>query len=219
VIPRPGGSAENRSESGAPMEAADSDDGSRETAGGKLRAAAAELPKPKFGGASEADDPMESASAVRLEAPAADESYVPLRGEFGRAKPAPDDAKARRAEEPKLSPLERGRFGAGVPLQEHAPIFRDRGPLSKECARAQNEVRAAFAAREVADKLFHYRRALRLCPDDPIYHNGLGEVYRSLARWEDAEFEFREALRLDPAFRPASDNLRTLSANNKGGDA
>ena len=63
----------------------------------------------------------------------------------------------------------------------------------------------------MADKLFHYRRALRLCPDNALYHNGLGEIYRSLNRLDDAEYEFREALRLDPGFQTARENLSGLS--------
>lgn len=79
-----------------------------------------------------------------------------------------------------------------------------------ECNQAEGEISKASASSELADKLFHYRRALRLCPDNPSYHNGLGEIYLSLNRRNDAEFEFREALNLDPNYQPASNNLNAL---------
>ncbi len=78
---------------------------------------------------------------------------------------------------------------------------------SAECQQAQQEADSASSAQDVADKLFHYRRALRLCPGSASFHNGLGEVYISLNRKEDAAFEFQEALKLDPSFSAAQSNL------------
>ncbi len=63
----------------------------------------------------------------------------------------------------------------------------------------------------LADKLFHFRRALRLCPDSADYHNGLGEVYLVLNRKNDAEFEFKEALRLNPSLYIAKKNLNMIN--------
>jgi len=82
--------------------------------------------------------------------------------------------------------------------------------LTAECAEAETEVKNAVGSEALADKLFHYRRALRLCPDNPAYHNGMGEVYLSLQRVGDAEYEFKEALRLDPGYSPARQNLDSL---------
>jgi tetratricopeptide (TPR) repeat protein len=76
-----------------------------------------------------------------------------------------------------------------------------------ECQKAENEAKSALTARDAADKLFHYRRALRLCPDNASYHNGLGEVYITLNRNEDARYEFQEALRLSPGHAGAQANL------------
>ena len=80
-----------------------------------------------------------------------------------------------------------------------------------ECIKAESEVRSVGQALEPADRLFHYRRALRMCPTNPAFHNGLGEVYVSLGRKTDAEFEFKEALKLDPAFDSAVKNLNALN--------
>lgn len=80
-----------------------------------------------------------------------------------------------------------------------------------ECRQAEEEASRAESAAEVSDRLFHYRRALRLCPNSPAYHNALGEVYLSLNRSSDADYEFREALRVDPSFGPARENINALS--------
>ncbi len=79
-----------------------------------------------------------------------------------------------------------------------------------ECKEGLAEAGKANAAVESADKLFHLRRALRLCPDNAYFHNSLGEVYLSLNRLSDAEFEFREAVRLDSNFTIARNNLDAL---------
>ncbi|MBN8549842.1 MAG: tetratricopeptide repeat protein [Deltaproteobacteria bacterium] len=108
--------------------------------------------------------------------------------------------------------------------QAAAPVGADMGAMNAarmngakapnlntpECTQAEGEVNKAAGSAELADKLFHYRRALRLCPDNPAYHNGLGEIYLSLNRRNDAEFEFREALNLDPQFQAATNNLNSL---------
>ena len=69
---------------------------------------------------------------------------------------------------------------------------------TSECRSAQEEMNQANRANEAADKLFHLRRALRLCPDNATNHTALGDLYRSLNRPEDATFEYQEALKLEP---------------------
>ena len=82
---------------------------------------------------------------------------------------------------------------------------------SADCQRALREGDEAERVGDSADKLFHYRRALRLCPENPRFHNGLGEVYLKMGRSDDARFEFKEALRLEPSYALAKSNLRSLS--------
>lgn len=82
---------------------------------------------------------------------------------------------------------------------------------SGDCAKADAEIKKGELQEDVSDKLFHYRRALRLCPSNGGYHNKIGELYLSLNRREDAKFEFEEALRLSPGNATASSNLKKVS--------
>jgi len=80
--------------------------------------------------------------------------------------------------------------------------------VSDDCREADKEATTAKNVSSLADQLYHYRRALRLCPDNPIFHNAMGEVYMSLQRSSDAVFEFKEAVKLDPNYSLAASNLR-----------
>jgi tetratricopeptide (TPR) repeat protein len=81
---------------------------------------------------------------------------------------------------------------------------------SADCVKADEEIAKAQVQEDVADKLFHYRRALRLCPTNPNHHNKIGELYMSLNRKDDARYEFGEALRLDPTNPIAKANMSRL---------
>lgn len=81
-----------------------------------------------------------------------------------------------------------------------------------QCGTADQEYRKGQSATESADRLFHIRRAIRLCPSSPKYHNELGKLYQSMKRSKDAEYEFRQALNIDPNFEEASANIKTISA-------
>lgn len=70
---------------------------------------------------------------------------------------------------------------------------------SGECGQASQEIEKSKQVSEPAEKLFHYRRALRLCPSESRYHVHLGDHYRALKRDADANFEYKEALALDPS--------------------
>jgi outer membrane lipoprotein SlyB len=81
---------------------------------------------------------------------------------------------------------------------------------SGECSQAAQEIEKSVQVSESSEKLFHYRRALRLCPSDPRYHIHLGDHYRSLNRFADASFEYKEALALDPKSTVAKDRMEKL---------
>ncbi len=69
---------------------------------------------------------------------------------------------------------------------------------ASDCLSAEEEFSQASSKSETPDKLFHIRRALRLCPTEARYHAGLGDVYATLNRANDAQFEYQEALKLAP---------------------
>lgn len=81
---------------------------------------------------------------------------------------------------------------------------------SKECKEAFAERDLAAEAPENSDKLFHLRRALRLCPQSAPLHHELGKVYASMQRTSDAEDEFQQALKIDPSFSAAKRELGSL---------
>jgi hypothetical protein len=83
----------------------------------------------------------------------------------------------------------------------------------KECQDAAKELARAGERALPADKLFHLRRALRLCPEDPQYHLELAGLYRSLGRDGDAIYEYHEATRVDPGNEEASKALRELGSS------
>lgn len=89
-------------------------------------------------------------------------------------------------------------------------IVMDEEKVSDECKEAKKEYDSALKADEVSDKLYHYRRALRLCPQHAGYHTGLGKIYLSLNRYEDARYEFKEALKIDPDFNPAKEQMSSM---------
>ena len=85
------------------------------------------------------------------------------------------------------------------------------GQGSTECMQADDEAKSALSMSSASDKLLHLRRALRLCPGRAALHVSLGRVYLGLSRRADAEFEFKEALRLDPASEAAKSSLAALN--------
>lgn len=81
---------------------------------------------------------------------------------------------------------------------------------SKVCEEASAESRRAAAATDEADKLFHLRRALRLCPNKASFHHELGQLYASMKRTTDAQHEFKKALSLDPEYEEARESLERV---------
>ena len=81
-----------------------------------------------------------------------------------------------------------------------------------ECASAKREAGRAEKSSSDADKLFYYRRAIRLCPSEAGYHLEIAKVYSSIGRTEDAEYELRQALDLDPSNSEVQDQLTLLQA-------
>jgi hypothetical protein len=98
----------------------------------------------------------------------------------------------------------------GIKAKDDKPGNTKEVEKSIECKNAEIEANKSAQATEVPDKLFHLRRALRLCPSDPQYHYGLGKVYSTVGRTDDARYEFQEALKVDPKFAPALKEIGTV---------
>lgn len=84
---------------------------------------------------------------------------------------------------------------------------------TSSCQQAQEELSQSGASSESSEKLYHLRRALRLCPENPAFHHELGKVYLTLKRPADAEYEFKQALSVDPSFKPAQRSLNDLNSS------
>ncbi len=82
------------------------------------------------------------------------------------------------------------------------------------CAEGKEARDAAAAASDDSDKLFHLRKALRLCPQSAETHYELGKAYLHMSRAADANYEFKQALSIDPSFKPAQESLKEVD---KGG--
>lgn len=84
---------------------------------------------------------------------------------------------------------------------------------SAECKEALNEKELALASAENSDKLFHLRRALRLCPTNAAFHYELGNTYAAMERTSNAEEEYKQALSIDPSMAAAKNALAELLKN------
>jgi tetratricopeptide (TPR) repeat protein len=85
------------------------------------------------------------------------------------------------------------------------------GSAGGDCAQATTEIKSAREESRSKEKLFRYRRALRMCPDQASLHSELGELYLDMNRIHDAEYEFNEAMRLNPNDKKAKANLAELN--------
>jgi tetratricopeptide (TPR) repeat protein len=61
----------------------------------------------------------------------------------------------------------------------------------------------------------HYVAALRADPKLTVAYNNLGKVYLSQGQISQAIVQFSEALRLNPNYREAEENLRTAKASDQ----
>lgn len=57
------------------------------------------------------------------------------------------------------------------------------------------------------DAVNRFERAIALRPDEPAYHNMLGEAHRALGDWDQAHRAYRRALEVDPASAEAHSNI------------
>jgi tetratricopeptide (TPR) repeat protein len=71
---------------------------------------------------------------------------------------------------------------------------------------------ALFANGNLREAEGHYLAALRADPKSTVAYNSLGKVYLSQGQISQAMIQFSEALRLNPAYKEAEENLRIAKA-------
>lgn len=79
--------------------------------------------------------------------------------------------------------------------------------ISSNCPEGDAELRKAAEATEFSGKLFHTRRAVRLCNNYIPGKLALARLYIELKRYEDAQFELENLLKIDPSNREAIELL------------
>ena len=82
--------------------------------------------------------------------------------------------------------------------------------LKSGCEEGKEARDTAASSSDDSDKLFHLRKALRLCPNSAETHYDLGKAYLHMDRAADANYEFKQALSIDPSFKPAQESLKEL---------
>ena len=85
--------------------------------------------------------------------------------------------------------------------------------IPRGCREGQKYFDRSLTARNNDDKIFYLQQAERLCPGDARVHNDLGVAYYNRNGPHDRErarIEFKEALRINPNYTVARDNLNSL---------
>ncbi|MDX8408507.1 MAG: glycine zipper 2TM domain-containing protein [Mariprofundales bacterium] len=82
-----------------------------------------------------------------------------------------------------------------------------------DCATAATDYDRANRVRDIQEKVFLLQNSTRQCTGNALYHNDLGVAYyqrNSAYDRQRARHEFAQALRIDPNYQSAKQNLRNL---------
>ncbi|MFQ5581253.1 MAG: tetratricopeptide repeat protein [Mariprofundaceae bacterium] len=112
------------------------------------------------------------------------------------------DERAQRAEEAQRTPP--------PAAQQQGAALNTRDCHNKK---AQKYLDKAAKTKDSEKRVYLLEKATRLCPSDPRLHNDLGVAYYNRDGIHDrdrARDELREALRLDPGYTVARDNLNNI---------
>jgi tetratricopeptide (TPR) repeat protein len=75
------------------------------------------------------------------------------------------------------------------------------------CTVAFRSFEKAQAAGDPSDAVALYRDGLKLCPDDDVAHYELGKILAGTGRTDEARAEFEAALKINPNFQGAKQEL------------
>ena len=78
------------------------------------------------------------------------------------------------------------------------------------CRVAFRHFESAQAAQNPRDAVAEYREGLKLCPDDDVARYELGKILAGMGRVEEAREEFEAALKINPKFQGARQELEKL---------
>ncbi len=93
---------------------------------------------------------------------------------------------------------------------ENAPPEQRQSPAFQQAQAQHDEAVKLQASGQREEAIQHYDQALELSPQPETYNNK-GLVYLDENKRDDAETMFREALKLDPTFEPARENLKQMN--------
>jgi len=101
---------------------------------------------------------------------------------------------------------------AQTPPQQGVPVNAS-GHNRDDCASANQYVDRATRTGNNDDRIYYLEKAVKLCPHQARAHNDLGVAYYNRNNRHDmdrARSEFNEALRIDPGYTVARNNLSNL---------
>jgi len=85
--------------------------------------------------------------------------------------------------------------------------------VTQNCSKGQSYFDRSLKTKNNDDKVYYLEKAEKLCPGDARVHNDLGVAYYTRNDRHDrdrAKVEFQEALKINPDYSVARDNLNSL---------
>jgi len=100
------------------------------------------------------------------------------------------------------------------PLREEAKkradAERKQEQEKQNCDVAFRNFEKAQGVKDPRDAVALYRDGLNLCPDDDVAHYELGKILAGMGRGQEAREEFEAALKINPNFQGAKQELEKL---------
>jgi tetratricopeptide (TPR) repeat protein len=81
---------------------------------------------------------------------------------------------------------------------------------TQDCTIAFRSFEKVQSVGEPRDAVALYREGLKLCPDDDVAHYELGKILAGMGRSDEARAEFEAALKINPTFQGAKQELEKL---------